>query len=71
MPKTYRIEIEYTFKGYFDIVADTKEEAKKELENNCGISLGEVGTGILDKKVTDYNFPILPEEKIKSIKLKR
>lgn len=37
MSKKYKVEMTYTFKGYYIIVADSKEEAKEYAEKHCGM----------------------------------
>jgi len=68
--KTYKIKTTFTFTGEFYIKAVDKEEALQLVNENCGLNYGEVTSGCLDEDA-DWNFNMIPEKKIKSIRVKK
>ena len=38
--KVYRVRTQYIFDGEFDVVAESKEDAQKQVLQNCGLVMG-------------------------------
>ena len=38
--KVYRVQTQYIFEGVFDVVAESKEDARKKVLQNCGLVMG-------------------------------
>ena len=38
--KVYSVQKQYIFKGVFDVVAESKEEARQKVLQNCGLVMG-------------------------------
>ena len=38
--KVYRVRTQYIFGGVFDVVAESKEEARQKVLQNCGLVMG-------------------------------
>ena len=38
--KVYRVRTRYIFEGVFEIVAESKEEARQKVLQNCGLIMG-------------------------------
>ena len=38
--KVYRVRTQYIFDGVFDVVAESKEEARQKVLQNCGLVMG-------------------------------
>ena len=38
--KVYRVRTQYIFEGVFDVVAESKEEARQKVLQNCGLVMG-------------------------------
>jgi len=62
--KTYKINVTYTFRGHFIIEAETEQEARDIVFNDCGLNFGEIHTSNPDA-VIDWDFDMTPTERIK------
>lgn len=38
--KFYRVRTQYIFEGVFDVVAESKEDARQKVLQNCGLVMG-------------------------------
>lgn len=38
--KQYEVKVRFIFEGVFKINADSREEARKNVENDCGLVMG-------------------------------
>ena len=38
--KVYRVRTQYIFDGVFDVVAESKEDARQKVLQNCGVVMG-------------------------------
>ena len=38
--KVYRVRTQYVFEGVFDVVAESREEARQKVLQNCGLVMG-------------------------------
>ena len=38
--KVYRVRTQYIFEGVFDVVAESKEDARQKVLQNCGLVMG-------------------------------
>ena len=38
--KVYRVQTQYIFEGVFDVVAESKEDTRQKVLQNCGIVMG-------------------------------
>lgn len=38
--KVYRVRTQYIFEGVFEVVAESKEEAREKVLQNCGLVMG-------------------------------
>lgn len=65
----YEVRVRYAFEGTYMVAAGNREEAKRMVEEDCGLVLGgNIHTTRDDDEVTDWNFGIHPESQILSIK---
>jgi len=67
--KTYRIKTQFTFTGEFYVKADSKEEAKEIVDNDCGMTYGAITSTAEDENI-DWEFDMTPNKKITSVTLK-
>ena len=42
--KVYRVRTQYVFEGVFEVVAESKEDARQKVLQHCGLVMGEVFT---------------------------
>ena len=67
--KRYDIRVRYSFEGTYTVAAEDRDEAKRMVNDDCGLVLGgDIHTTRDDDEVTDWNFGIHPESQILSIK---
>ena len=65
----YKVRVRYAFEGTYTVAAGSCEEAKRVVEEDCGLVLGgNIHTTCNEEEVTDWNFGIHPESLILSIK---
>jgi hypothetical protein len=61
--KQYKIPVEYKFRGYFLIRAESRKEAAQDALNHCGACGIQISSNLPDEDV-DWEFPLHPEERI-------
>lgn len=66
--KSYIVKTTFTFTGTFKVKAENKQQAREQVEKDCGCVLGSGIHSTLDDNQVDWDFPIHPETKINSIK---
>jgi len=60
--KTFYVEVRYSFTGSYQIKAETRKEAIRIAEEDCGCSNPTFQTSN-DQHVIDWQFPLHPETK--------
>ncbi len=66
--KQYEVKTRFLFEGIFRVNAENREEARKNVEQDCGLVMGgSIHTTLNDDDV-DWNFDIHPEKKIVAVK---
>lgn len=66
--KKYRVYTEYTFSGYYDVVAETEDEARRMVTEDCGLVMGgNIHTSLYDEEVPYWDFDTHPEERIRRV----
>jgi hypothetical protein len=60
--KTYKIKTRFIFDGVFLIKADNKEDAKRMVMDNCGMTLGKSISTILDVETANWIFDTHPKK---------
>ena len=65
--KVYRVRTRYIFEGVFDVVADSKEEARLKVLQNCGLVMGgSIHSTLLDNEI-NWAFDRHPNKRIDRI----
>lgn len=59
--KVYRVRMQYIFEGAFDVVADSKEEARQKVLQNCGLVMGGSVHSTLPDEEINWDFSTHPE----------
>ena len=63
----YRVRTQYVFEGVFDVVAESKEEARQKVLQNCGLVMGgSIHSTLLDDEI-NWAFDIHPYKRIDRI----
>ena len=59
--RVYRVRTQYIFEGVFEVVAESKEEARLIVRQNCGLIMGgNIHSTLPDEKV-NWAFSTHPE----------
>ena len=59
--KVYRVRTQYIFEGVFDVVADSKEEARQKVIQDCGMVMGGSVHSTLPNDKINWAFPTTPK----------
>ena len=71
MKKTvYRVRTQYIFEGVFEIVAESKEEARQKVRQDCGLVMGGNIHSTLPDEEVNWAFSIHPDVKMGRIIVK-
>ena len=62
--KVYRIRMRYIFEGVFEVVAESKENARQKVLLNCGLVMGGSIHSTLPDDEINWAFDIHPNKKI-------
>ena len=65
--KVYRVQTQYIFEGVFDVVAESKEDARQKVIQNCGMVMGGNVHSTLPDGEVNWAFDIHPDKKIDRI----
>ena len=59
--KVYRVRTQYIFKGVFEVVAESREEARQKVIQDCGMVMGgNIHSTLPDEKI-NWAFSTHPE----------
>ena len=59
--KVYRVQTQYIFEGVFEVVAESKEDARQKVIQNCGIVMGGNIHSTLPDNEINWAFSTHPE----------
>jgi hypothetical protein len=63
--KIYRVKVKYTFDGFYEVLADSKVQAKKIVSNNTSLVMGSsITVNSNAESIKEFDFPIHPEIKM-------
>ena len=62
--KVYRVRTQYIFEGVFEVVAESKEEARQKVLQNCGLIMGGSIHSTLPDNEINWAFSTHPEVRI-------
>ena len=65
--KVYRVRTRYIFEGVFKIVAESKEEARQKVLQDCGLVMGGSIHSTLPDDEINWAFDIHPNKQIDGI----
>ncbi|WP_044270238.1 hypothetical protein [Bacteroides timonensis] len=68
MSKIYKVTTRFIFEGTFKVVADSKEEARRSVLEDCGMTIGGGIHSTMPDDEIDWDFPCHPDQKIVSVK---
>ena len=65
--KVYRVRTQYIFDGVFDVVAESKEDARQKVLQDCGLVMsGSIHSTLPDDEI-NWAFDIHPNKQIDGI----
>lgn len=64
--KDYKVRVSFTFTGVFLVKADNRTEARKMIEQDCGMTFSGGITSTLPDDQINWDFDVHPEKKITS-----
>lgn len=68
MERTIRVNVTYTFKGYYLVRTDSAKTAAQIVHDNCSMTLSNGLTVNADESVLpDWNIPVHPETEITGV----
>ena len=59
--RVYRVRTQYIFEGVFEVVAESREEARKKVIQDCGMVMGGNVHSILPDEEINWAFSMHPE----------
>ncbi|KDR53317.1 hypothetical protein [Hoylesella loescheii] len=62
--KVYRVRTQYIFEGVFDVVAESKEDARQKVLQDCGLVMGRGVHSTLPDEEINWDFDTHPEERV-------
>ena len=65
--KVYRVRTQYIFEGVFDVVADSKEDARQKVLQSCGLVMGGSIHSTLPDEEINWAFDRHPNKRIDRI----
>lgn len=65
--RIYRIRTQYIFEGVFDVLAESREEARQKVLQDCGLVMGGNIHSTLPDEEVNWAFDIHPEKRIGEI----
>lgn len=65
--KVYRVRTQYIFEGVFEVVAESKEDARQKVLQNCGLVMGGSIHSTLPDDEINWAFDIHPNKQIDGI----
>ena len=69
--KIYRVRTQYVFEGVFEVLADSKEDARQKVLQNCGLVMGGSIHSTLPDEEINGAFDTHPETKTMRITIQK
>ena len=78
--KKYRVKTQYIFKGIFEVLAESKEDTRRKVLQDCGLVMGgSIHSTLLDEEINfssnalnnSWAFSTHPEVKTKRITIQK
>ena len=69
--RIYRVRTQYIFEGVFEVLADSKENARQKVLQDCGLVMGGSIHSTLPDEEINWAFSTHPEVKTKRITIQK
>ena len=69
--RIYRVRTQYTFEGMFEVLADSKEDARQKVLQDCGLVMGGSIHSTLPDEEINWAFSTHPEVKTTRVTIQK
>ena len=69
--RIYRVRTQYTFEGVFEVLADSKENARQKVLQDCGLVMGGSIHSTLPEEEINWAFSTHPEVKVTRVTIQK
>ena len=69
--RIYRVRTQYTFEGMFEVLADSKEDARQKVLQDCGLVMGGSIHSTLPDEEINWFFSTHPEVKAMRVTIQK
>ena len=69
--RIYRVRTQYIFKGIFEVLADSKEDARQKVLQDCGLVMGGSIHSTLPDEEINWAFSTHPEVKVTRVTIQK
>ena len=69
--RIYRVRTPYTFEGMFEVLADSKEDARQKVLQDCGLVMGGSIHSTLPDEEINWAFSTHPEVKVTRVTIQK
>lgn len=69
--RIYRVRTQYTFEGVFEVLADSKENARQKVLQDCGLVMGGSIHSTLPDEEINWAFSTHPEVKTTRVTIQK
>ena len=69
--KIYRVKTQYIFKGIFEVLAESKEDARRKVLQDCGLVMGGSIHSTLPDEEINWAFSTHPEVKATRVTIQK
>ena len=69
--RIYRVRTQYTFEGMFEVLADSKEDARQKVLQDCGLVMGGSIHSTLPDEEINWAFSTHPEVKVTRVTIQK
>jgi hypothetical protein len=69
--KIYRVKTQYIFEGVFEVLAESKEDARQKILQDCGLVMGVSIHSTLPDEEINWTFSTHPEVKATRVTIQK
>ena len=69
--RIYRVRTQYTFEGMFEVLADSKEDTRRKVLQDCGLVMGGSIHSTLPDEEINWAFSTHPEVKVTRVTIQK
>ena len=69
--RIYRVQTQYIFEGVFEVLADSKEDTRRKVLQDCGLVMGGSIHSTLPDEEINWAFSTHPEVKVTRVTIQK